>query len=53
VTESGIMEAGGNWKLKVDLEEGPFSVEYMNILAVPTKDAVTAAVCIVTLNLRK
>jgi hypothetical protein len=43
------MEAVGNWMLKVDLEE-PFSAEYSNIMAVATKDAVTATVCFATLK---
>jgi hypothetical protein len=45
--ESDLMEAVGNWKLKVDLQE-PLLMEYMNKMA--TKDAVTAKVCIATLK---
>jgi hypothetical protein len=50
VVESGMMEAVGNWELKGYLLEEPFSTECMNIMAVATKDKVTAAVCFATLK---
>jgi hypothetical protein len=49
VVDSGITEVAGDWKLKVNLEK-PFSMEYMNTMAVTSQYAITATVCSATLK---